>query len=69
MEELDRKLQDSLSYSETFAALLPASSNTTGRAVVDRPGGADPDGHTHFPKPPALNLYDLISFGDLINAW
>jgi len=66
-EEPDRKLQDSLSFSETFAALLPAflKYNGKGPSLID-PAVQILIGHTHYPQSrPHLNLHDLISPGDL----
>jgi hypothetical protein len=68
VEELDRKLQDSLSFSETFAALLPAflKYNGKGPSLID-PAVQILIGHTHYPQSrPHLNLHDLIPSGGLI---
>jgi hypothetical protein len=67
MEELDRKLQDSLSFSETFAALLPAflKYNGEGASLID-PAVQILIGHTHYPQSrPHLTSHDLISSGNL----
>ncbi len=68
MEELDRKLQDGLSFSETFAALLPAflKYNGKGPSLIN-PAVQILIGHTHNPQSrPHLNLHDLIPSGSLI---
>ena len=70
MEEINRKLQDSLSFSETFAALLPVFLKYKGKG----PSLIDPAvqiliGHTHYPQSrPHLNLHGLISSGDLVEG-
>jgi len=67
MEEPDRKLQDSLSFSETFAALLPAflKYNGEGPSLID-PAVQILIGHTHFPQSrPHLSLHDPVSSGNL----
>jgi hypothetical protein len=69
MSEFDRKLQDSLSFSETFAALVPylMRYDSRGPSLLD-PAVQILIGHTHYPQSrPHLNLQGLFGIGGLID--